>query len=164
METGSLIFRNRAGNYFVNLSGKVADIGNRSMFNSLDLEERFVVNLPERIISKFPSVRLVISSKRGPNYLVDGGRIYEMSSDRVLKAFGLYPEDIVRVHERAIEGFQKTPLLVQGRGDRIYLVEDGKCRWITSPGAIKRNNLDMKLVMHVEERTIREIPEGRPLN
>ena len=113
METGSLIFRNHAGNYFVNLSGRVADVGNGSMFHSLDLEERFVVNLPERIISKFPIVRLVISGRHGANYLVDGARIYEMSSDRVLKAFGLYPEDVVRVRERAIEGFQKTPLLVQ---------------------------------------------------
>jgi len=164
METGSLIFRNHAGNYFVNLAGKIADIGNESIFRALDLDERFVVNLPERIISKFPIVRLVIAGRNNINYLVDGKRIYEMSSDRVLKAFGLDPEDVVRVHERVIGGFQITPLLLQGRGDRIYLVEDGRCRWITSPEAIKRNNLDMKLVMHVEERTIREIPEGRPID
>jgi hypothetical protein len=164
MEVGSLIFRNHAGNYFVNLAGRVADIGNESMFHALDLDERFVVNLHERIISKFPSVRLVIAGRNNVNYLVDGSRIYEMSSDRVLKAFGLYPEDVVRVHERVIEGFQITPLLLKGRGDRIYLIEDGKCRWITSPEAIRRNNLDINLVMHVEERTIKEIPEGRPIN
>jgi hypothetical protein len=87
-----------------------------------------------------------------------------MRSDMVLKAFGFYPEDVVRVNERVIESFQKTPLLIKGKGDKIYLVEDGKRRWITSPEAIKRNNLDIKLVMHVEERTIKDIPEGSPLN
>jgi hypothetical protein len=164
MEIGSLIFRNHAGNYFVNLSGRIADIGNESMFHALDLEERFIVNLPERLISTFHIVRLVISGKHDANYLVDGRRIYEMRSDKVLKAFDLYPEDVVRVHDRVIEGFQKTPLLVKGRGDKIYLIEDGKCRWITSPEAIKRNHLDINLVMHVEEKTIKEIPEGKPIN
>jgi hypothetical protein len=164
METGSLIFRNRAGNYFVNLSGRVAGIGNASMFHALDLDERFVIDLPESIISKFPVVSLVIGGRHDGNYLVDGNRIYEMRSDMVLKAFGFYPEDVVRVNERVIESFQKTPLLIKGKGDKIYLVEDGKRRWITSPEAIKRNNLDIKLVMHVEERTIKDIPEGSPLN
>ncbi len=161
---GDLVFKSKAEKYFFNLNGSAAFIGDASIFTALGINEKFVVNLPDDIIEKLPKALLIVKGKKAAKYLLIEGKVCQFSSDKIFKILGFNNSNVVTVDDKGLAAVPKSPFLIKGEGDKIYLIEKDKRRWITTQEIFNKNNYDWKAVLKVEEKILKTIPEGKPVN
>ena len=163
MAKGSLIFKNKAGNYWLSLNDKVASIGDAKMLKTLGLNEKFVRDLSDAEIAKLSTVPFIIKGKKAAKYLFVAGKVSQFSSDKALKALGYDPSLITTVDDKGLAGLPKIPFLVKGAGEKVYLVEKDKLRWISSEELFKKNNYDWNTVQKIDDKVLKALPEGEPV-
>lgn len=164
MSKGNLLFKNKEEKYYLNLNGSAAFIGDASIFTALGLSEKFVVTLPNEVIEKLPAALAVVKGKASAKYLLIAGKVCQFSSDKIFKTLGMNAANIVTVNDKGLAGLTKSPLIVKGEGDKVYVIEKDKRRWITTKEIFSKNNYDWKTVLPIDEKVLKSIPEGKPIN
>ena len=159
----SLVFQNKAGDYFLCTNGKMALIGDSKTFSSLKMSEKFVHKLLDAELTARQRVPFVIKGKTNIKYLLIGGKICQISSDKTFKALGLDPANVTTVDNKVIAGFVKSPLLVKGSEEKFYVIEKNKRRWVSSEEVFMKNKFDWNTVYKVDEKALKNIPKGKPL-
>lgn len=163
MAKGSLVFQNKAGDYFLCTNGKVALIGDSKTFKSMKMNEKFVHKLPDAELATLQRVPFVIKGKTDIKYLLIDGKICQIPSDKTFKALGLDPANVTTVDNKVISGFVKAPLLVKGSEEKVFVIEKDKRRWVPSEDVFKKNKFNWNTVYKVDEKTLKNIPEGKPV-
>jgi hypothetical protein len=164
MEKGSLIFKNSSGYFYLSLNGRVAPVGDWRMLKALGLSDRFIRVLPDQVIANLQQIPLVIKGKGRDKFLWVNGKICPIKSDRIIDALGLDQSDAAFINPGALAGLIQSPLLLKGPGDKIYLIEKERRRWISSMHVFERYHYDMNTVYEVDHKVIHAIEEGAPIN
>jgi len=112
----------------------------------------------------------VVSTERGYFYLKSNSFRLRISSKQVLDSWKFHR--IVETSEKAVSnyrimnklGFRQGSLIYNIADGKMYLIEDNKRRWITSPDALERINASKDEALTVSNEDIKLHTLGEPLN
>jgi len=131
-------------------------------------KQKSQTTLPDAPV-EYPSGSFVRTEK-GYFFISGPGKRLRIISHRVLDSWA--PQRVIKTSEKAVAKYKVTSKikfrngsLIWSLGDaRLYLVESGYRRHITSPDALARIGAEGEVPMKVSLDEINLHPEGEPLN
>jgi outer membrane protein assembly factor BamB len=105
----------------------------------------------------------LLQAGNGPIYVIrNGKRTWVRSLDEFVKG-GYSWDAVIAADERLLRSIPlalDNGFLIKGTDDRIYLVENGQRRWITSAAAFESRGYTWSMVHFVANDAIAALPEG----
>ena len=180
---GTLLRLENDGKVFVVEGGKKRWITDVATFLSRGYDWKDVVEVEAGEMSLYPEGELLKAEValmpdgtlvRGDGdkvYVIDGGKRRHIVDAETFNACGYDWSKITRVSERDLAmyavGEDKSKIafadgaLIKGSGPRIYMIENGKKRWVTSPEAFVKNRFNWSSVVKTSEAVVSSYQDGR---
>jgi len=96
-------------------------------------------------------------------YITPFGRIHHIPSAKVFTSYGSRFQDVFLIAPSELQ-FYKLSYLIQQSGDsRVYLLENGTRRWITSIQVFKQHGYDFRDITIINAVEMNSYPEGNPV-
>lgn len=148
--------------YIINY-GKAFRVTDASTLKLLGFEKTFVYPVSEEKLKKITQQPLLIKGNDAAIYLLNNGKISWIPGEPIFKALGYDSRSVIKVGDEKIAKFGKTPLLIRGNDQKIYLVDKDKRYWITSATLFNKLGYDWNYIFSVSDSQLKNITEGEPI-
>lgn len=148
--------------YIVNygIAFRITDV---STFTRLGFEKSQIRTVPEEKLKKIPQQPLLIKGNYAAVYLLDKGKLCWIPGEKIFKALGYDMKSVLKINDETIAKFSKTPLLIRGSDQKIFLVDKDKRYWISSAALFDKLGYDWNSIFLVSDIQLRNIQEGDPI-
>ena len=129
----------------------------------LGFDRKDIKRIPNSRLRKIPIEPILVKGNDDPVYAIVNGKACWIQSEDAFYALGYNMERIIKVSDNTLRRIPKAPLLLQGSDQKIYVVEKTKRHWIKTPAIFNRMGYDWDTILHVDNRNLKRIPEGKPI-
>ncbi len=105
----------------------------------------------------------LLRATNGPLYAISSGKRVWIKSEEEFAAGGYSWESLAQADDQTVRSVPlafEPGMLVKGGGDRIYVVEDGRRRWVSTAEAFAARGYAWNNVHFVSEALLQTVPEG----
>ena len=108
----------------------------------------------------------LVRAANGPIYVIRDGKRVWIRSLADFEAGGYHWETVIVAEDRLVRSLPlalEDGTLVHGTDERVYVVEGGQRRWITSEAVLGARGYTWSMVHFVTDGAVRAVPEGAPV-
>lgn len=135
-------------------------IASADIFNKLGLSWNNIQLVQSSEIDRFPSAKLVkTASSPETYYLTDTGYKYHIQNQDIFSQNNFSWQDIETISQDELNSYATTNLIRATEDFKIYTIENGQKRWITSPEVFEKL-YDWKMVLSSNDLNIDSYPQG----
>ena len=133
-----------------------AEIFNKYHFSWQDIQV-----VPESQLKQYPRVKLLrAEGDKKVYYLTESGMIRHIPNEKVFNSYGDKWEDVVTVSPEEIRTYKPNNLIRLNNGYKVYLLENGKKRWIKTAQVFNRLGYDWSKIAPVNQVELNSYPQG----
>lgn len=146
------------------IDGKRHWVRNLEEFNKKGYRSEDVKIVPLSELNKYSPLRLIRQKGKKKIYIVgEKNNKRHIPNPDIFYSYGFRPEEITEVKKTTIEAIPETKLIRWKDGTKVYRIENGKKRWVTSIEAFINNGYDWGQVAKVNKTEIEAYPKGEPI-
>lgn len=97
-------------------------------------------------------------------FIIVGGNASWIPNPNIFNALGLNWANIKTIPDTQLNAIPKSPLLIKGDSDKVYLVKGSSRQWITSPEAFTQMGLNWNTLLVIKDSQLAQIPLGESIS
>ncbi len=160
---GWLIVRGYGSPIYILNYGIAIKVSDWNTLMNLGFEKTNIRQVQEEKLKRIPQQPLLVKGSGPAVYLINNGKASWIQSEKIFKALGYDMNAVIDAKDADLNKFPRTPMLVTGTDQKIFLVDKDKRYWISSAELFNRLGYDWNAVITLSDQLIKKIPEGSPI-
>jgi hypothetical protein len=159
----ALIIKGSEDAAYVFYQGKARKAANMSVLKMLGFDTRTILRAQDHKIKQLSHGLLLIKGSSERVYIVQNDKAVLVQDENIASALNVDSKSAIKISDDRLEKIRKVPLLLRGKEEKIYLIENGSRKWIANARVFEQLKLDWDSVIQVGDNELNKIPEGTPI-